>query len=694
MVEPETVKVEQYIRERVKVDAYIQGLTDNINGEATSSKPVLTKFKLVSIIAARLVTAAVTKPYVTRTRQAKTVVTKPHSLPRRHINRSLSPKASTFPPKVTAAKASMVNVVQGNWLWKPKCLILDYVSYNSSASITLKRFYYNDALGRSKPSAPIIEDWVFDSENDSEAEISQNAASFVYPTSQVKTPRPSVKHVETSILAANPKLKGLKGTRTHTRTHPLFELAPDFNKYLILDVQFKAKKVQIRKRQIYKAGTVGLVISCSFQCTNESVSATASVSNVSAKIHVSALPNVETLSNAHIDANDLEEIDLKWQIAMFTVRARRFLQRTGRNLGANGPTSIGFDMSKWSAIIAIGKDTLLESVVSQCDGVGSYDWSFQAEEEPTNYALMTFTSSSSDNEVPFKRGYHVVAPPYTGTFMPPKPDLCQTKKHDDRTKREAKGKSPVESSTGYRNLSGEFEDFSNDSINEVNAAGFLVPAVGQISPNNTNTFSVVGPSNAIVSPTHGKSSYVDTSKLPDDLNMPELEDITYYDNEEDEKGIDYEEVLAPVTRIEAIRLFLAYASFTGFMVCQMDVKSAFLYGTIEEEVYVCQPIAFEDPDYPDKQKQDGICISQDKYIVEILRKFGLTDGKSACTPIDTEKPLLKDPDGATEVNVDDVSATGIANEGAASVAVNDVPAAVDEPSIPSPTPPTQPPPPS
>nr|GFB26873.1 hypothetical protein [Tanacetum cinerariifolium] len=46
-----------------------------------------------------------------------------------------------------------------------------------------------------------------------------------------------------------------------------------------------------------------------------------------------------------------------------------------------------------------------------------------------------------------------------------------------------------------------------------------------------------------------------------------------------------------------------------------------------------------------KQKKDGIFISHDKYIAEILRKFGLTDGKSASTPIDTEKPLLKDPDG-------------------------------------------------
>nr|GFB44132.1 putative ribonuclease H-like domain-containing protein [Tanacetum cinerariifolium] len=63
-----------------------------------------------------------------------------------------------------------------------------------------------------------------------------------------------------------------------------------------------------------------------------------------------------------------------------------------------------------------------------------------------------------------------------------------------------------------------------------------------------------------------------------------------------EEGIDYEEVFAPVARIEAIRLFLAYASFMGFPVYQMDVKSAFLYGTIEEEVYVCQPPGFQDPE--------------------------------------------------------------------------------------------------
>nr|GFC60119.1 hypothetical protein [Tanacetum cinerariifolium] len=110
---------------------------------------------------------------------------------------------------------------------------------------------------------------------------------------------------------------------------------------------------------------------------------------------------------------------------------------------------------------------------------------------------------------------------------------AQSKKQDDKTKRQAQGKSHVESFTGYRDLSAEFEDYSEDSINEVNAAGTLVPAVGQISPNSTNTFSAAGPSNAVASPTHGKSSFIDASQLPDDPDMPELEDISYSDDEDD-----------------------------------------------------------------------------------------------------------------------------------------------------------------
>nr|GEX25682.1 putative ribonuclease H-like domain-containing protein [Tanacetum cinerariifolium] len=110
---------------------------------------------------------------------------------------------------------------------------------------------------------------------------------------------------------------------------------------------------------------------------------------------------------------------------------------------------------------------------------------------------------------------------------------AKTKNHDDKTKREAKGKSPIKLSTGFRNLSEEFEDFSDNSINEVNAASTSVSAVGQISTNITNTFSAIDPSNTVVSPTLRKSSYVDPSQYLDDPNMPALENITYFDDEED-----------------------------------------------------------------------------------------------------------------------------------------------------------------
>nr|GFA43828.1 hypothetical protein [Tanacetum cinerariifolium] len=132
------------------------------------------------------------------------------------------------------------------------------------------------------------------------------------------------------------------------------------------------------------------------------------------------------------------------------------------------------------------------------------------------------------------------------------------------------------------------------------------------------------------------------------------------------KGIDYNEVFAPVVRIEAIRLFLAYALFIGFTVYQMDVKSAFLYGTIDEEVYVMQPPGFQDPEFLARvykvekamyglhqdprawyvlHKKDGIFLSQDKYVGDILKKFGYSDVRSANTPMDKENPWGKDETG-------------------------------------------------
>nr|GEU73013.1 zinc finger, CCHC-type [Tanacetum cinerariifolium] len=112
-----------------------------------------------------------------------------------------------------------------------------------------------------------------------------------------------------------------------------------------------------------------------------------------------------------------------------------------------------------------------------------------------------------------------------------------------------------------------------------------------------------------------------------------------------EEGIYYDEVFALVARIEAIRIFLSFASYIGFIVYQMDVKSSFLYGKIDEEVYVSQPPGFIDPKFPNK-KEDGIFISQDKYVAEILKKFDFLSVKTVSTPIETKKPLVKDEEAA------------------------------------------------
>ncbi|GKF00005.1 putative ribonuclease H-like domain-containing protein, partial [Tanacetum coccineum] len=88
-----------------------------------------------------------------------------------------------------------------------------------------------------------------------------------------------------------------------------------------------------------------------------------------------------------------------------------------------------------------------------------------------------------------------------------------------------------------------------------------------------------------------------------------------------EEGIDYDEVFAPVARIEAIRIFLAFASYMGFIVYQMDVKSAFLYGKIDEEVYVSQPPGFHFiHDAYEKKLMQVLKIHTDDNVADLLTK--------------------------------------------------------------------------
>ncbi|GJV06422.1 ribonuclease H-like domain-containing protein [Tanacetum coccineum] len=180
--------------------------------------------------------------------------------------------------------------------------------------------------------------------------------------------------------------------------------------------------------------------------TNEAVNTAHGVSTASTQVNVANSTNIDNLSDAVICAfftsqpnspqlvhedlqqihpDDIEEMDLRWQMAMLTMRARRFLKNTGRKLTVNGNETIGFDKSKVecynchkrghfakeyraprnqdnknkeSSRRSVPVETSTSTALVSCDGLGGYDWSDQAEERP-NYAPMAFLSSSPDSEV-------------------------------------------------------------------------------------------------------------------------------------------------------------------------------------------------------------------------------------------------------------------------------------------------------
>nr|GEY67974.1 putative reverse transcriptase, RNA-dependent DNA polymerase [Tanacetum cinerariifolium] len=602
----------------------------------------------------------------------------------------------------------------------PNGVETDHSAFNVKLSPTKPE---QDLSHTTRPSAPIIEDWVSDSKDEYKTKPTQNVPSFVQPTEQVKSHRPSVQHVGTSIPAASTKPASLKPTSnvvTQSKQVPITAVRPvstDVSKTRVTRPKHAnhivTKPNSLPKRHIHR--------SPSPKASNSPPRVTAVKAPMvsAAQGNMSYLSDFEELNGGYVAFGGNPKGD---SLGKFNGKVdERFL--------------VGYSVSSKAFRVLnsrtrIVQETLLVNFLENKPNVVGRGPTW--EEGDQQYVLFPVWSSSSIN------------PQNTdgdATFDGKEPEFD-----------EKKPESEVNVSPSSRDLSAEFEDLSDNSINEVNAAGTLVHNVGQISLNSTNTFSVAGPLNAAASPTHGKSSFIDASQLPDDPEMPKLEDFNnleisitvspipttrvhkdhpvtqiigdlssatqtrsmtrvakdqgglsqmfnddfhtcmfacFLSQEEPkrdergivvknkarlvaqghtlEEGINYEEVFAPVARIEAIRLFLAYASFTGFMVYQMDVKSAFLYETIEEEVYVCQPPGIEDPDHPDKVYKVVKALyglhQAPRAWYETLANYLLENGfqrekidqtlfikrqkytKSASTPIDIEKPLLKDPDG-------------------------------------------------
>nr|GEX16656.1 ribonuclease H-like domain-containing protein [Tanacetum cinerariifolium] len=561
----------------------------------TQSKPLFTT-------AVRPVSAVVPKISVTRPRYAHQVVTKSKSPIRRHITRSPSLKTGNSPPRVTAAQAQVVSAaqgMQGNW-GNPQYALKDKGVIDSGCSRHMieKMSYLSDFK-----------------------ELNGGYVAF----------------------GGNPN-GGKISSKGKIKTGKL-----EFDDvYFVKEIKFNLFSVSQmcdKKNSVLFTDTEYLVLSPDFKLHDES----------------------QVLLRVPRE-NNMYNVNLK-NIVPFGDLTRPFAKAT-------------IDESNlWHRRLAYINFKTINKLVKEKAG----------EEVDQQYVLFPVWSSGSTNPQNYDGDEDA---------------SFDEKEHDfDANKPESE---VILSLSRYRDLTVEFEDWSNNSSNEVNTASSIVPTVGQNSLNSTNTFSVAGPSNAddityfddedvvgAEADFNNLESFISVSPIPttrihkdhpvsqiigdmssttqtrsmtrmvkdqgglsqmfnDDFHTCMFACFLSQEEPKREEGIKYEEVFAPVARIEAITLFLAYASFMGFMVYQMDVKSAFLYGTIKKEVYVYQPPGFEDPDHPDKVYKvvkalyglhQALRVCQDKYVAEILRKFRLTKGKSASTLIDTEKPLLKDPDG-------------------------------------------------
>nr|GEV97459.1 putative ribonuclease H-like domain-containing protein [Tanacetum cinerariifolium] len=674
------------------IEDQVSDSEDEFESKAPQIVPIVTQSKPVHFTIVRPVSTDVPKIKVTRPRHVTPIVIKTNSPIRRHITHSPSPKASNSPPRVTTVKAPVVNAAQGN----PKG-----GKISGKGKIRTRKLDFDDAY--------FVKELKFN----------------IFSVSQMCDKKNSVLFTHTECLILSLDFKLLDESQVLLRV-PRETICTMLEHINFKTVNKLVKGTFVRGLPTKVFANDNTCVSCKKGKQHRASCKTKPVSSVD-----------QPLYRLHMDLfgpTFVKSLNKKSYCLVVTDDYRRFT---------------------WVFFLAIKDETSpilktfitgLENQLSLKVKVIRSDNGTEFKNNDLNqfcrmkgiqYSLGKFDAkvdegflvgySNTDGDVAFDR-----KKPESKLIISLS-NNAQSKKQDDKTKKEAKGKSHIESFTGYRNLSTEFEDFSDNSINEVNATELEDNTysdddnVGaEADFNNLETSITVSP----IPTTRVHKDHLVTQIIGDLSSATQTRSITrvakdqgglsqinnedfhtctkwVFMNKKDERGIvvrnkarfvaqghthedgnDYEEVFAPVSKIEAIRLFLAYASFMGFMVYQMDVKSAFLYKTIEEEVYVCQPLGFKDPDHPDKvykvvkalydlhqaprawyetlanyllengfqrvqQKKDGIFISHDKYVAEILRKFGLLDGKSASTLIDTEKPLLKDPDVAVK-KVNDV----------------------------------------
>nr|GEX37346.1 hypothetical protein [Tanacetum cinerariifolium] len=665
-----------------------------------------------------------------------------------------------------------------------------------------------DISHTNRPMTPNIEDWVSDSEDESEPNNPQSNPSFVQTSEHAKLSGHSVLPVEAPILDATSNLTSsktngsskrknrktcfvyrgvdhlIKDCNFHSKPKPL--PTPRNSAHRGYDKQYASSTKKYPQKHIVPAATSNSslkvtaahakVVSAAKVKKGNRVLVTKPQNETPYELLHGRTPSIGFMRPFGCPVTILNTLDSLGKfkgkvdegfLVGYSVNSKAFRVFNSRTCIAQETLHVNFLENKPN-VAGTGPTWLFD--------IDSLTWTM-------NYQPVTAgnqSNLSAEGDATFDGKEHAAEQPESTVNLSPSSSALSGEQ-DDITKKMDKGKSHVDYFTRNRDFNEDFEDYSEDSSNDVSAAGPIVPTAGQNYSNSTNPISVAESKDIVYSDHENVGAEVDFNNLETSITVSPIpttrihnahpisqiignlssttqtrsmarinrdqgrisqilnEDFhtcmfaCFLSQEEpkrvyqalkdpswieamqeelpqfkmqkvyilvdlphgkqaightQEERTDYEEVFAPVARIEAIRLFLAYASFMGFMVYQMHVKSAFLYRTIEEEVYVCQPLGFEDPDHPDKvykvvkidqtlfikkqkgdillvriyvddiifgeltffmglrvkQKEDGIFINQDKYVAEILKKFGLTKGKSASTSIDTEKPLLKDPD--------------------------------------------------
>nr|GEV30960.1 uncharacterized mitochondrial protein AtMg00810-like [Tanacetum cinerariifolium] len=548
---------------------------------------------------------------------------------------------------------------------------------HTAFNVTLSPTKHNKDLSHTHiPSAPIIEDWVSDSEEDSEAELPQNSPSFVQPNEQVKTPRPSVKSVETSIPAANHKTAIPKPTtRGNSKNRKACFVLLTKSTLVPLTASRPVTTV-VPQTHVTRPRQAKSIVTNPLSPPRRTINRRPSppASTFPPKVTVTKAPKVNAVKGNMSYLSDFEEIN-------------------------SGYVAFGGNPKGGTECIVLSPE-------------------FKLPDE--NQVLLRVPRENNMYNVDLKN----IVPFRDLTCLFAKATLDDT--NDDATFKdkepEFEGRKPesevhVSPSSRYRNLSAEFEDFSYNSINEDNAAGTSVPTVGETSTNSTNTFSAAGPSNTAVTleditysddddedvgaeadftnlETTITFSHIPTTKVHKDHPVTQIisdlssatktRSMTRVVKDQGFEDPDYSDKVYKVVKAlyglyQALRAW--YKNLANYL-----LENGFQRGKIDQTLFIKRQksdillvqIYVDDIIFGStnkdlckvfeklmkdkfqmssmgeltfflglqvKQKLDGIFISQDKYVAEILRKFGLTDKKSASTPIDTEKPLLKDPNG-------------------------------------------------